>query len=350
LLFSAGCPLGERELGIDVPLTFRPLAVGPIVNLQPRPPGHLSPKTVREAGGGLGASICAVPYVRPAAPFSFSDRDVRSRMLESGFSISFQLTKEQGAALVTKYPTYREDIQRERIFKEYTKRHYDSWVAFASEIGHGDDVRPVLVTGADMTRDFAMMAYADNGVSASSEFTTSIPMIGSASASAWGTWRTKGLVHTNCGPQLCRPPSSTQTKDSTPSGNNGAEIIPEYNQCVFVRYYSMRKRALVFPTVIKAAAGPHDLGSGGCDDEGIPEVEAQYGSDSGSDILDADRENDRSSVTELDSGCDTVSLNTISVRYRLRNFTLLILTHSHPTQDERDDFDLVADYIFQVTW
>ena len=217
LLFSAGCPLGERQLGVDVPLTFQPLAVGPIINLQPRPLGHLSTKTFRETGVGVGASISVVPCVHSVVPVSLSDSGARSRMLEPGFSISFALTEKQGAALVTKYPTYREEIQREQVFEEYTKRHYNSWVAFAREGGHGNDVRPVLVTGVDMTRDFAMMAYSNSGVNMSSEFTTSIPMIASAYASAWGVWRTEGLVHTNCGPDLCRPPSSVHTADLTPT-------------------------------------------------------------------------------------------------------------------------------------
>ena len=30
LLFSAVCPLDERQLGVDVPLTFKPLDVGPV--------------------------------------------------------------------------------------------------------------------------------------------------------------------------------------------------------------------------------------------------------------------------------------------------------------------------------
>lgn len=103
----------------------------------------------------------------------------------------------------------------------------------------------------------------------------------------------------------------------------------EYNQCVFVRYYTRRMKALVFPTVIKAGAGPHDLGSGGRDDEGLPEVVIQYDSDSGSDIWDMDREDDSGPVTGVNFGCDIVSRNTISVRFRLRYLVLPILTRSH---------------------
>jgi len=319
-LFSAGCPLGERQLGVDVPLTFKPLNVGPIVYSQPRLPGCLSTNTVRETGIDLGVSISPIPYVHSDASVLPPNSDARPRMLEPGVSISFELTEKQGAALVTKYRTYREDVELESVFKAYVKRHYDSWVTFAREAGHGDDIKPVLVTGFDITRDFAMMAYSNNGVSLASEFTTSVPMAGSISASAWGTWRTEGLIHTNCGPQLCCPPSSTQTTDLTLTGNSDTEtVLDEYNQCVFVRYYTMRKRALMFPTVIRAAAGPHDLGPGARDNEELPQVEAQYDSASDSDTMssvwDEGGDDDSSFVTCTDSESDIVIHNMVSVRH-----------------------------------
>lgn len=182
---------------------------------------------------------------------------------------------------MTKYRTYREDIELESAFEEYTKRHYDSWVTFARNARHGNDIKPVLVTGVDMTRDFAMIAYSNNGTRLSSEFTTSVPLLASASASAWGKWHTQGLVHTNCGPQLCSPPSSPNALDLGSANAIQIATTPnEYNQCVFIRYYSIRKRALMFPKLIKAAAGPHDLGSGDNHPGTLPELTVQLSSDS----------------------------------------------------------------------
>ncbi|KAF9781373.1 hypothetical protein BJ322DRAFT_272750 [Thelephora terrestris] len=168
LLFSAGCALGSRQLGVDVPPTFEPLDVGPIIYGQPRLPGCLCTSTVKETGGDLGASVSATP------------------LLEPGISFSFELSEKKGAALVTKYRTYREDIELESGFEEYTKRHYDSWVAFARTTRHGNDIKPVLVTGVEMTRDFAMIAYSNNGTQLSSQFTASVPHVASASVSAMG--------------------------------------------------------------------------------------------------------------------------------------------------------------------
>ena len=245
------------------------------------------------------------------------------RMLEPGVSISLELTEKKGGALITKYRTYREDVELESVLKAYTKRHYDSWVAFACEAGHGDDIKPVLVTGVDMTRDFAMMAYLNNGDSLRSEFTTSVP----TPASAWGTWRTEGLVHTNCGPQMCCPPSSAQIADTTRSSDDDTETVPdEYNQCVFIRYYTMRKRGLMFPRVMRAAAGPHDLGPGGHDDEGMPEVEAQSGSDSDSDTMSGFGDYDRSPVISIDPESDVVIHNMTSVWSSLRLPSPILIT------------------------
>ena len=194
-----------------------------------------------------------------------------TRALEPGARISLELAQERGAALVTKHHTYREDIEHLSVFEEYTRKHYDSWVKFSSK--HGSDVKPVLVTGIDMTRDFAMMAYANNDTRLSSEFTVSVPLTASASASIWGTWRTDGLVHTNCGPQVCTPPWSSDASGSLSArhGRIGA-THNEYNQCIFIRYFTVRKRAFMFPKVIKAGAGPHDLGPGNNCDETSPEL------------------------------------------------------------------------------
>jgi len=56
LLFSAGIPLGSRVLGTDVPLTFEPLDVRPIIpdNVIQQP--HLHPGTVRQIGTDIGGS------------------------------------------------------------------------------------------------------------------------------------------------------------------------------------------------------------------------------------------------------------------------------------------------------
>ena len=242
-------------------------------------------------------------YIRASVsfhPFPSEPQTLYPSLLEPRSSISFQLTGHEGAALLTKHPIYTEDIQRERTFEEYTKKHYESWVTFARECGHPNDIKPVLVSGVDMTRDFAMVTYSKNDDDLKAEFRISAPGI----TTPWGAWRTPGVVHTNCGPQPRRPPLDPETDTD------------EYNQCLFVRYYTIRKR-LGIPRVMKAAAGPHDLGQGSPGSSRGSPVEARSGSDSGSDVLSSpfgDGWISGDSITSVDSDADVVVHNTTSVR------------------------------------
>jgi len=160
--------------------------------------------------------------------------------------------------LVTKHETYRENIERRLVFEKYIKKHYNSWVDFAREHGHDSNPKPVLVTGVDLTREFAMVAYSNNSVRTECEFSAAVPGVASSSLSLWGGWRTEGLVHTNCGP---RPPviETTPPPNSSDHATPISTIPSDYNQCVFIRYYTMRRRGPILK-VIRAGAGPHDLG------------------------------------------------------------------------------------------
>ena len=200
--------------------------------------------------------------------------------MEPGVSLSFEFTKKQGAALVTRCRTFRADADHEAAFEEYTKRHYNSWVTFARNKRYGNDIKPVIVSGVDMTRDFAMMAYSSDSTRLSSKFTVLLPLLPTASGSAWGKWETRGLVHTNCGPQLRTLPPLPDAHGSESSNTNIEEIPKQFNQCVFIRYYTMRWKAFMFPRVIKAGAGPHDFGSGNNHNETLPELTMQMNSDS----------------------------------------------------------------------
>jgi len=181
------------------------------------------------------------------------------RPLEPGTSLAFQPTSKRGAVLVTKYPTFREDSLLEAAFEEYTRRHYDSWAVFARKKQYGD-IQPVLVSGFDMTRDFAMVAlacsngYFDNPI----KFTVAVQTVSSPPPPVWGTWRTDSSSHTNCGPMQHSPPHK-QVID-IPSSVNVGSIPSEFNQCVFIRYYTMRPRIWpMFSKVFQASAGSHGL-------------------------------------------------------------------------------------------
>ena len=97
-------------------------------------------------------------------------------------------------------------------------------------------------------------------------------------ASASGSFRvlegTTGPPHFTYGPRRCVPPSSAQTDDTSSEPTRTGAVSNDYNQCVFVRYYTMRKR-MGFSPKIRAAAGPHDLGTGQNRDDTFPGLMAR---------------------------------------------------------------------------
>ena len=231
-----------------------------------------------------------------------------SRISEPRPSIRFKFTEAQGAALVTKYQTYGEDVQELGKFEKYVKENHASWVELARNAGHGD-VNPVLVTGVDRTKDFAMMCYSGYDHGLECEFRTSASR--TAPASAWGAWRTSRPIYENQGPQLHLPPSTALMS----SGNsNAGTVSDEYNQCVFVRYFGVLYRKLWVPKIIKAGAGPHNL-SGGYESGRSP-YQAQLDSGSGSDISSnsSDGDWDMGLVTNIGSESEIVVHNPTAVR------------------------------------
>jgi hypothetical protein len=180
--------------------------------------------------------------------------------VEPGAGITFEFTQNRGALLITKQLTYREDVQRELTFKNYTKKHYQSWVDFSQDQGHGDNIRPFLVTGVDLTREFATAAYSDNLTRMECEFSATVPAVSSAAVSAWGSWRVETSVHTNCGPHFSHAIQGDRPPGSSESFPLESAIPPDdHNQCVFIRYFTIRKLFNMIPTVIKAGAGPHQF-------------------------------------------------------------------------------------------
>ena len=95
-----------------------------------------------------------------------------------------------------------------------------------------------------------MAAYSHKGPPLESDLTITAPNPASTSGHPWGTWRTRYPVgtHTNYGPQQHGPPPSERTTDSSP-------LQPvEFNQCVFIRYYTVRSRMWGFPKVLQEDA------------------------------------------------------------------------------------------------
>ncbi|KAF8521310.1 hypothetical protein JB92DRAFT_1817718 [Gautieria morchelliformis] len=265
LLFSASMPQGGRILGEDVPLDFVPFEPGPTAKDQPRGPGALHARYIKQIGAAFNISANAT-------------------CIDAGTTFNFKTSSTKGAILMTKYQTFCEDAERWGRFEDYMRQHYQSWHDHANKLGHRVKLEDILfITGHDMTRDFDMVAFSSDSKEAGIKFSAGIPGVGSATTAAWGTWDSSISVSRNFGPQPRDPPGDLQllTYNTHPM-----DSFPKYNQCVFLRGYRIKRRARIVPRVIRAAAGPHDLGSGHRSDK--EDLQAEWNSsssDSYSEIL-----------------------------------------------------------------
>ena len=182
--------------------------------------------------------------------------------MQPGAKLDFELTSKQGATLITDHSTYREDIERRGNAETYIKKHYRSWVNFAREEGHGD-VKPILVIGVDLTKQFASMTYSDCNTRLGCDFSVGTAPGGSGSLGVWGSWSTEDpLVHTNCGPSPLLARENQGPSDSSSDPTPEFVTPADHNQCVFIRYYTMRWKIWV----LRAGAGPHQLPDGDAGD------------------------------------------------------------------------------------
>jgi hypothetical protein len=187
-------------------------------------------------------------------------------MLSAGAEFSFNASRNAGACLITRFKTISKDAEFHGHLRRSLQRNYKSWLAFAQERDPDvqlSDLR--LVTGVDLTKDWAMLAYSENSSDFTASFQVSDPaQSSSAGLSAWGSWNVSTSVHDNWGPQEVDGRSDGRRPEAADTQDGGSQSAAGYTQCVFYRSYRMRMRGLgkLWPDVMKAAAGPEDLGSG----------------------------------------------------------------------------------------
>ena len=138
-------------------------------------------------------------------------------------------------------------------------------------------------------------------------------------------------MHTNRGPTQDHT-RTPMIQDADESSVSGSVIQEDHNQCVFVRYYTIRKKFFV-PLLLKAGAGPHQLSK-----------ENSREDDAGTAAVEISDDDDLAGLDYLETGPNVVhNVPLVSEEHRPR---LSLLTEL--TKDDRDGFDVVAEFIFQV--
>ena len=251
LLFSAGSPLGERQPGVDIPDGFKELCVGTPVTHTPWRAGCLRSKTILKLGKPSDTekftTLCAPPVKQSSHRF----KRFPYRLPGNGADFEFDLKGKCGAALVTRHLTRPEDTDptSEPDLQTYIKAHYKSWVTFAKRKEYKKDIYPVLVSGFDMTRDFSMVAYSKEKEASESDPVNPTKMFTPDTPPTFeGKWRASFAFGINQGPK--QPSVSSSGAGST------EDYFYRSNQCVFIRYYTMRENKATQVGTSGAGAGP----------------------------------------------------------------------------------------------
>lgn len=159
-------------------------------------------------------TLIPTPYSSTSFAKSYSNVLLLSPCILANSTVKFEMSGRRSAALVIKYPVFREESSRERRLEGYMLQSYRSWFTFIHDIlgcqvTLGDII---LVTGCDLTADWATETFVEKSSQFKFEFKVGDPaMLASGSAAAWGTWQSSINVPSRCGPSRSRQGPSGKT-------------------------------------------------------------------------------------------------------------------------------------------
>ena len=153
-------------------------------------------------------------------------------------------------------------------------KYYRQWYTFALTECYRDiklcDL--ILVTGCDMTRQWATATYLRHNRDMSATLGAQVAPVVEAKFSLSAGWRTTQAVKTRQGPPEAL---HQQTRPDYEGTQNDSETLVN-NQCIFLRGFFVKDR-LWRPMAMKAGAGYHDAGKYGPEEEGVEGVLADEG-------------------------------------------------------------------------
>ena len=197
-------------------------------------------------------------------PFTYLSPHSAGSVLHGESSLSF--TNEKGAALILPSEACREDTMNLKLFKEHMLKYYRQWYTFALTECQRDiklsDL--ILVTGCDLTRQWAMATYFRRNREISAALAAQAAPVAEAKFSLSAGWRTTQPMNTRRGPPQALHLQPRQ--DDNEAQDDNRTLVN--NQCIFLRGFYVKERLVWGPRVMKAGAGYHDPGKYGPEEEG----------------------------------------------------------------------------------
>ncbi|KAH9851229.1 hypothetical protein C2E23DRAFT_247420 [Lenzites betulinus] len=177
-----------------------------------------------------------------------------SSQVSCAVNFNFECTDEAGALLVLG-PTGRTlDILSKRRIMDYMDTHFDRWLEFANDrlgLGLRED-QLMFVSGTTKTSSWGVAAFRGATREKRGSVVGNLGPLTAADFSMSISDAQLSTSHYRAGPT-----------SRTPGSCGWDASRNEYDQCVFIHYYKRKRRKWpLFPSVIKAAAGAHQLPRG----------------------------------------------------------------------------------------
>ena len=176
--------------------------------------------------------------------------------------IRFTCTEETGALLVLKDRGHKTYLDCGRHIGRYMQKHLTSWYEFAAErLGIDIEEKDLMfVSGVTKTTVWAEAAFkagsGDGELVLSAGALTPMPLVSGEIQ--------LGRSHTSDPFVIYR----TGPPERLLEWGGGQGIIEQYDQCIFLNFYKMKRR--IWRQIVRAAAGPHELPPGPNDEDSSP--------------------------------------------------------------------------------
>lgn len=184
-----------------------------------------------------------------------------SALVQAEAGIHFQCSNKIGAVLVLKQPATRQDALPCKRLADYIRRYHTSWLEFAND-RHQRGIEAsdlILVSGHDVTSEWALAAFTEAQRGASIFFRGGYSALAGGGLSLAGTWDSVMSAQHRSGPPNMPSPRPSSILSTISAWKGGDVPIPvKQDQCVFMRGYKIRPRRLFAPKVLEAAAEPKD--------------------------------------------------------------------------------------------
>lgn len=160
----------------------------------------------------------------------------------AGASYTFNCNSSRGAVAVLGDTGHQQWYLRNRSFREYIVKYHSSWYDFAVEKDH--DISPdslVLVSGWLKTSEWAIATFSNHGKAHDISLSACAGSYASAAFEISAGTEVQMSVEQRCG-----PPENSGA--ASPASGEERRRLP-HNQCLFLRYYKLKTRALGRPKV-----------------------------------------------------------------------------------------------------